>query len=108
MDGHTSSSIQSFRLLRAYKIFLTFPVCFFFVPAPNAFAPDTPAAAIPAALVGFADPELLEEGTNELAGISVGFVRYRQSPFTVRLCNTRARTHFQIIQTPLQTTISEF
>lgn len=73
----TSSSNQSFRLFLAYKIFLTFPDCFFF-PLSTASGTTTPPKPISAPALAFES-----DGTKDEAGMSVGLVRcpvsYRSS-----------------------------
>ena len=86
----TSSSSQSFSDLRAYSIFLTLGVCFFFaccaagVEAPKGAAPGTPATVV-------------EAGANELAGMSVGFVRCRQTGVSLLALRWLRCTHLEVV-----------
>lgn len=86
----TSSSSQSFSDLRAYSIFLTLGVCFFFaccaagVGAPKGAAPGTPATVV-------------EAGANELAGMSVGFVRCRQTGASLLALRWLRCTHLEVV-----------
>jgi len=66
----TSSSSQSLSDFRAYSIFLTFGVCFFFVSWPAAVE-----AGFGGAAPSPAGPMGVGAGLNELAGMSVGLVR---------------------------------